>query len=266
MHPLRRLITGIPLVLAPLSTPATPGMAPQAVERLHALQRHPELAGSVVYWGDVYPAAAPPGTPAMFRYARRAQPTATGWSAAHLTYQNDGTLIIEERVDMSAAYAFARMEVSNHQTGQSGSAVLSADGRQLHYTWTSAGTTRTATETVAAPVVAGPNLHGTMLRNWDALRAGQALQVRLAVPSRLESHGFDLRLDREGEGRTVFSATPSNWLVRMAVAPLRVTFDSATRRLLRYDGRVPPMQLNATGRLTDLDARVLYTQQADGYR
>ena len=86
-------------------------------------------------------------------------------------------------------------------------------------------------------MVAGPSLHGTMLQHWDRLRAGAVLRVRLAVPSRLESHGFDIRLSQEADGHTVFSATPASWLVRLAVAPLRATFDTATRSLVRSDGR-----------------------------
>ena len=242
------------------------GMAPAAAQRLDALDANPGLAGDVVYWGEVFPMAAPAGTAAPYRYARRVLALPAGLSAAHLTYGADGRLLIEERVSLSEHRSFQRLDVANRQTLESGSAVLSPDGRQLHFSWTSAGTTRTSVEAVDAPVVAGPSLHGTMLQHWDTLRAGEVLRVRLAVPSRLESHGFDIRLSQEADGHTVFSATPASWLVRLAVAPLRATFDTATRSLVRYEGRVPPMQARDNGKLAALDARVLYTPQANGYR
>ena len=189
---------------------AATGMAPAAAQRLDALDANPALAGDVVYWGEVFPMAAPAGTAAPHRYARRVLAQPAGLSAAHLTYDADGRLLIEERVSLSEHRSFQRLDVANRQTLESGSAVLSPDGRQLHFSWTSAGTTRTSVEAVDAPVVAGPSLHGTMLQHWDRLRAGAVLRVRLAVPSRLESHGFDIRLSQEADGHTVFSATPAS--------------------------------------------------------
>jgi hypothetical protein len=64
--------------------------------------------------------------------------------------------------------------------------------------------------------------------------------------------------------RRSFSVTPSRWLVRLAIAPLAVTFDSATRSVVRYEGRVPPMRDDG-GRLRTLDARVEYVMAAAAY-
>jgi hypothetical protein len=49
------------------------------------------------------------------------------------------------------------------------------------------------------------------------------------------------------------------------VAPLIVTFDSTTKNVVRYEGRVPPMQ-GQGGKLRELDARVDYTMSAPVYR
>jgi hypothetical protein len=51
----------------------------------------------------------------------------------------------------------------------------------------------------------------------------------------------------------------------LAIAPLRVEFDSASRNARRYEGRVPPMEA-VGGKLKDLDARVDYTMVATSYR
>lgn len=87
----------------------------------------------------------------------------------------------------------------------------------------------------------------------------------MIVLNRLETYGFAIRRQREAEGRTTFSISPSSPLVRLVVAPLAVTFDSATRNVVRYEGRVPPMKTGG-GRLVDLDARVDYTMTVPGYR
>ena len=49
------------------------------------------------------------------------------------------------------------------------------------------------------------------------------------------------------------------------VPPRRVVFDTASRQILRYEGRVPPMQV-LNGRLQDLDARVEYETVTAGYQ
>jgi len=114
-------------------------------------------------------------------------------------------------------------------------------------------------------VLAGPSLHGFILAHWDALAAGKDLPVRMIVMAKKETCGFTIRQSAQRDGRTGFSVTPSSLLVRLAVAPLRVEFDSNTRRLLRYEGRVPPRQ-NVGGKLEDLDARVEYTMVMANYR
>ena len=92
------------------------------------------------------------------------------------------------------------------------------------------------------------------------------LSVRMIVMSEKRTYGFRIRRLPPADGRTSFTITPTNWLVRLALAPLTVTFDSATRSVVRYEGRVPPMQAQADGALKALDATVDYTMAAPAYR
>jgi hypothetical protein len=67
-----------------------------------------------------------------------------------------------------------------------------------------------------------------------------------------------------GQGpNNLFAATRP--LVRLIVASLAVTFDSATRNVVRYEGRVQPTKPEG-GRLVDLDARVDDTMIVPAYR
>ncbi|MBK9235220.1 MAG: hypothetical protein IPO19_03795 [Rhodoferax sp.] len=79
------------------------------------------------------------------------------------------------------------------------------------------------------------------------------------------TYGFDLKLEKQAKGHTSFTLTPSNLLIRLAVAPLRVVFDTSARTVARYEGRVPPME-SVAGKLKDLDARVVYTPVSATYR
>lgn len=114
-------------------------------------------------------------------------------------------------------------------------------------------------------MVAGPSLHGFILQRWAALAQGQTLAVRLIVLGEMRSYGFDIALDGHADGQTRFSVTPGRWWVRLALAPLIVTFDERRRELVRYEGRVPPAVLR-DGRLRALDARVDYAMAVPSYR
>lgn len=240
---------------------AAPTLPAKAKARLNALQAHPELAGDRVYRADVFPQGAPGSAP-LFVYARHVQTAGSHLVASHLTYLPTGELIIEERVTSSASYAFQRFDVVNRQTGLVGSATLEAGGSQLLFE--GPDTPRQKNERVSEPVVAGPNLHGHILQNWDGLAKGARLRVRLVVLARMETLGFTIHRVESPDGFTAFQITPSHLLMRMVVAPLQVVFDNATRRVLRYEGRVPPMRANGH-KLVDLDAAVHYHWETDRY-
>jgi autotransporter translocation and assembly factor TamB len=216
-----------------------------------------------IYEGRVTDPAAPAAT--LYTYERRVAAGDDGLSASHLTRDAGGALLIDETVRMSNTYALHRFDADNRQQRLRGSATLSADGRRLDFALLRDGVWSHASEAVNDPVVAGPSLHGFMLQHWERLLAGAAIDVRMIVMAKKTTYGFRIRLHSRDAGRTAFSVTPTNWLVRLAVAPLTVAFDSRTRHVLRYDGRVPPLRV-VDGRAREFDARVDYTMKAAAYR
>ena len=235
-----------------------------AITRLDSLQANAGLAGALVYQGTVFAQKAVPGSP-LFSYERRVLDTPDGLTAAHVTRAPQGQVLIVEAARVTPAYGLQRFDAVNRQIGYSGSVVVSNDGKQLTFELLENGKRSTASEAVRDPVLAGSSLHGFILAHWDALASGKDLPVRMIVMAKKETYGFTIRQSAQRDGRTGFSVTPSSLLVRLAVAPLRVEFDSNTRRLLRYEGRVPPRQ-NVGGKLEDLDARVEYTMVMANYR
>ena len=53
----------------------------------------------------------------------------------------------------------------------------------------------------------------------------------------------------------------TNWLIGLFIAPFQFDYDSSKRKIITYQGRVPPMLL-VDGKLKELDARVSYTHWA----
>lgn len=241
----------------------TPLQGPDAAQ-LATWQQTPETAGELIYQGTTY-ALSPPGTAPLYRYTRRVHATGNGATATHLTQTPEGELRIAEIAEFGPGYHLRHFKALNAQQGFSGSATISADGRQVVFSVQMQGKVRTATEAVTSPVVSGPTLHGFVHHHWDALAAGKVMPVRLISLQALQTYGFDIALEGVAAGTTVFRITPSNFLVRLAIDPLRVVFDSASRQVVRYEGRVPPMRW-VDDRWVDLDARVEYQPLTSPYR
>ena len=244
----------------------TVGAAPTAADpkQWAAPERQPPLAGERIYRGEVQALDQMP-VGRLFFYERRVAVATGGLAASHITSQPDGAVVIEERAQVDPNYGLRHFEAVNTQAGHRGTVQVSADGRRLDYRLVDQGVVRTATEEVTAPVVSGPSLHGFILQHWPALVRGQVVPVRFIVLAELRTYGFDIALASQTDGLTRFTVTPSSWWVRLAVAPLIVSFDDRLRHPVRYEGRVPPMVLR-NGRLQPLDARVDYAMEGPAYR
>jgi hypothetical protein len=253
-----------------VSTQATHRLDTAAQARLDSLRDSPDIAGALVYQGAVFAQDGTDTTP-VFTYERRVVDAAEGTTAAaHVTRTPGGSVVISEEAQFGPGYRFQRFDAINAQIGHSGSAVVSADGRRIDYRLVDNGRVSTASESVDAPVVSGPSLHGFILEHWDQLAPGARLPVRFVVLAKKQTYGFDIRRvvergPRQRPGTTSFTITPSSIFVRLAIAPLTVTFDDATRNVVRYEGRVPPLR-EVQGKLEAFDARVDYTMAVASYR
>jgi hypothetical protein len=232
--------------------------------RLQLLQQSAQSAGDLVYQADVFRLNLPDAQP-LYRYERRVMDAGGGAASTHMTRDLAGELVVVESAQVTPAYAMKRFDAINKQLGYSGSVVLSNDGRHVQYQLNDNGKISTQSESVDAPAVCGPSLFGFILQNWVPLSAGKNLPVRMIVLRAKTSYGFDIKVVEQTLEKTTFSIVPSSFFVRAAVAPMRVTFETATKKVIRYEGRVPPMQW-VEGKLKDLDARVIYQNTALTYR
>lgn len=261
IHPTHLLALAGCLLTAAVSL-AQGGQA--AFAKLEALQASPESAGTLVYRGETFTQRTPAGAP-LYRYERRVLTAPNGLTASHITSDPAGRVIIVESALVSPNYDTQRFEATNQQSGFTGSVQISNGGRHLEYELNDNGKVSTASEDVSDPVVCGPSMFGFILKNWDLLAAGTSLPVRVLVLKEKTTYGFDLKFDKVVNGQASFTITPSSVVIRMAIAPLRVVFDASTKRAVRYEGRVPPME-NVSGKLKDLDARVEYVSTSPAYR
>lgn len=230
-------------------------------QRLFSLERQPAAAGEQIYEGQVY--ALDGRLDPLFRYERRVSESGDTVTSTHITHDPTNAVVVVQSAVHSPGYDLRRADLIHGQSGVTASVVI-ANG-QATFTLDDGRDRTTSTEQIEAPFVAGPTMFGFIQEHWDDLVARRSLPIRFAVLERGESIGFVLDTVDAPTGRTIVRMRPSSPLVRLAVAPTYFQFDSKTKRILEYTGRVPPFE-DRDGRLTTLDARVAYTFRTAEFR
>jgi hypothetical protein len=226
---------------------------------VRALEAAPGL-DTLVYRGTVHAADAP--EPA-FVYERRVGRDGDEAISSHVTMRPGGEVVVLQRARHAPDYSLRSFEAIQRQTGVRGSVRIEGDRVELSLRVGSREVVRS--ERLGAPLVVGPTLFGVILRHWDALRGGERIRIRFADVDRSRTYAFTLRCVATDSGHTRIEMRADNLFVRATIRPMTVTFDTATRRVVRYEGRVPPLRETARG-LRPFDARVEYHNVAAEYR
>jgi hypothetical protein len=229
---------------------------------LMAFADSPETLGQLIYEGRVQPRGD--DDDAVFQYDRRVAQTDDGWIATHLTRTTAGEPVVLHRTVYTDDNTLVSFDEIHAQTGLTGHVELQPDG-SLELDVSLGEQQWHRTEGAGDPVHAGPSLYGFALNHWDDLLDGEKVPLRFIVLADQRTYRFVLRLESTDADATVFRMTAASAFVRMAVPVMDLTFDTATRDVLRYEGPVPPMSGDDTN-LAKLDGRVDYVHIADTYR
>lgn len=239
-----------------LACHAPPALAPSDLDALGAARDD----GQLVYRGTVYP---PGADQAAFVYARHVGSQGEDVISSHVTFRPDGEPVVLHRAHHTHDYALLRFEAIERQAGVSGTVTIEGERAVLSKR---SGTRKIVRrERVTEPVVVGPTLFGMILRRWDELSRDQPVTVRFAVLARARTYGFTLRRIHADAAHTVIQLRADRPLVRVSVPSMTITFETQTRKVVRYEGRVPPLHETDQG-LRPLDARVEYEFVADEYQ
>jgi hypothetical protein len=241
------------LLLSSACAPRAHDLPAAAQARLDALTADPSPLGALVYRGEVVTGDGVP-----FTYERRVRQTDHGAVASHLTRDAEGRAVVLHTARHDETYTVAGFEELHAQRGLVGS--LSVDDG-VAYEVSVAGASTRHTEPLDAPVHVGPTLFGFARTHWDALLAGETRPLRFAVLDAGRSYRFRLSHHTSDGEEVVLRLVATDPLVRLAVGPMDLVFDSTSRQILRYDGPVPPMRRDGD-RLHPIDAVVHYTHHA----
>lgn len=221
-----------------------------------------QSTGETIYYGRVFPLKAASEAP-VFVYERRVDDRGGAPIATHITRNSKGEVVYADSARHTTDYRLTDYTLHGNQMGQSGRVHVDKD--QVSFQLTGPDGEHRNVETQSLPVVVGPTLVGYIFRNLPALVAGKKLPVRFAVLDRLETIGFDLQAVEAQPGQTRIRMKASSFLIARLITPTYFTFETATGKLVRIEGRVPP-KVQEGERLRDLDARVEYQFVAATYR
>lgn len=266
-RPLASSMLFVALVVPSIASTQGVGNAPAPLAdpvraELAALARDPALAGTAIYTGHVTPIGAKDST-LRYRYERRVRGTGAAWVSSHVTFDPSGTVVVLQRARHDAGYGLAQAEMVQAQNASV--SAVKVTGGQAVFTLERDGRTRTRTERVREPLVAGPTIFGWIVAHWDELAQGRTLPIRFAVLERSESIAFRLERVASAPGRTVVRMAATDPVLRWFVAPTSFEFETATRHILGYVGRVPTLERTSRG-WRPMDARVRYTFTAAAFR
>ncbi|MEM6291137.1 MAG: hypothetical protein AAGA54_07720 [Myxococcota bacterium] len=234
---MRTLLLGAVLLLGCAATPTVP--LPTARTR--------------IYVGYAYgPGEATPA----FRYTRDSGRNGPTLRSVHRSHARDGTVVVEQAAIHDAQYQLRRAVEHHHERGVQAEITVEPDGT-LQFTRVRNGRVQRRRERASAPAVVGPTLFGFTAAHWDALASGTAVPLRFVVAEDRRSYAFTLRMTASDDDTTTIQMRADAWLVRRLVPPMTLTFDTRSRTIVRYEGRIPPRY---QGR--PLDARVEYEHAA----
>ncbi|MGR6872351.1 hypothetical protein ACU6U9_08600 [Pseudomonas sp. HK3] len=75
-----------------------------------------------------------------------------------------------------------------------------------------------------------------LIQHWDTLLDNKELDFEFLAPTRAQLIDFSLTPVSQGDSTITFSLAPSNFLLRLLVDPIKLTYDKSTKRILVYEG------------------------------
>jgi len=150
--------------------------------------------------------------------------------AAVTTYRDpSGARIAELRTDFSTDLFAPSYGFTDLRTGASEAVTAGTDDLRLE----AAGRSRTLLR--PGRLATGQGLDRLVRDHLAALAGGEELRVRYAIPGRLDTYEFRIRARADGAQVRV-RVELASFFLRLIAPDLRVDYDRATGRLLRYRG------------------------------
>ncbi len=149
-------------------------------------------------------------------------------------------------------------DLDHKQMGAKGRIEL-RDGR-AYFSYSRDGDTKTATEKVGEDFIVSTMISGFLARNWEKIKKGETLKVRLGVADRRETVGFNYEKISESQDSIKVKMRPTSMIIAALVNPLIWTMSGDGSHLKELEGR-SPVKVIEEKKFKDFDGYAIYTVQ-----
>lgn len=152
----------------------------------------------------------------------------------------DGKVIVRRTVSFRKHPTLAEFRTEDLRTGAIEGAEYLGEEVRLYYRDAGEELYNEKRLDIPNPGAIDAGFNNFVQMNWDALRAGKKLYFNFAVPFRLDYFGFRVYQEDvvEKDGRTLVQVICDidNFVLRLFLKPIVLTYDADARRLVSYEG------------------------------
>lgn len=174
----------------------------------------------------------------------------------------DGKLLVQETTILKVVAGketLVSYDLDHRQMAASGKIEV-RDG-QAHFSYTKGGETKTASEKVGDDFIISTMIVGFLSRNWEKIKRGESLKVRLGVVDRRETVGFSYVKMAESGDYVKIKMRPSSMIISALVNPLIWTMSVDGSHLKELEGRTQVKTVEGK-KFKDFDGYTVYSQVA----
>ena len=162
-------------------------------------------------------------------------------NATKITYKDDkGKVIAKKTIDFSKGESSPAFLQEDMRDGYMEGAEIEGEIVKLLYKKNKNEALKTKELSIPEPVVIDGGFNNFVKKNWKQIQEGSSIKFNFAVPSQLDYFTFRVKKEHEsicnGKKAVVFKMEADNFLIRQLVAPIILTYDVNTMRLMKYEG------------------------------
>ncbi|ETX09596.1 hypothetical protein MUS1_06635 [Marinomonas ushuaiensis DSM 15871] len=153
----------------------------------------------------------------------------------------DGNVFGRKTIDFSQSRVAPSFTQINERNGEDIQVTQEGGDFVVSYKGNTAFKQKTERLKVDAGMVIDAGFDGFIKQYWSVLESGKKLDVDYLVPSEQDTFGFRVSrtacIDGTKNDAMCFSLSPISWVVKLAVDPIVVAYDTVEKKLLRFTGR-----------------------------
>lgn len=158
-----------------------------------------------------------------------------------IEYRNPaGKMIVKKRIDYSRNHFCPDFMQEDVRDGYIEGANVTGEEIELIYRKNKKKNIQRKKIKIPSPAVIDGGFNYFLKSHWNELMKGEQIRLNFAVPSQLTYYSFRVFKIREETVNQkkiiVFKMEPDALLLRMLVAPILLTYNLETRRLMQYQG------------------------------